>query len=197
MAPEQVPPLASARPGRDYFMASERLGFGVWAKDDEVLAAAIWGDPEVTRLTGGPFEPWQVRERLAAEISNLLRHGIQYWPIFRLDTGEHVGCCGLQPRDVAAGVLELGFQLRLEAWGQRYASEAARAVIAWAAAKGISALIAGHHPQNHASGRVLQGLGFTYTHDEHYAPTGQMEPCYLLGIAARGLNGSFFEERPL
>ena len=171
-------------------MASERLGFGTWTKDDEALAAAIWGDPEVTKLTGGPFEPWQVRERLASEISNFLRYRIQYWPLFRLDTGEHVGCCGLQPRDVAAGVLELGFQLRQEAWGQGYASEAAQAVIAWATTKGTSALIAGHHPQNLASRRVLQRLGFTYTHDEHYPPTGLMEPCYLLRIAAQGFNGS-------
>jgi len=51
---------------------------------------------------------------------------------------------------------------------------------AWAAAKDIAALIAGHHPENHASGRALQRLGFNYTHDELYPPTGRMEPCYLL-----------------
>lgn len=188
MAPEHVSPRGRAGSSRDYFMASERLGFGRWTKDDDGLAATIWGDAEVTRLTGGPFEPWQVRERLAVEISNHLRYGIQYWPLFRLDTGRHVGCCGMRPRDTAAGVLELGFQLRRDAWGQGYAVEAARAVIAWAATKGVSALIAGHHPENEASARVLRRLGFTYTHDEHYPPTGQIEPCYLLGISAEALD---------
>jgi len=71
---------------RDYFMVSERLGFATWQEDDARLAAAIWGDPEVTRLTGGPFTSQQVGERLAAEIANLRRHGLQYWPIFRLGT---------------------------------------------------------------------------------------------------------------
>lgn len=55
-------------------------------------------------------------------------------------------------------------------------------MIAWTASQGIAALIAGHHPENHASRRTLQRLGFRYTHDELYPPTGQMEPCYLLKI---------------
>lgn len=91
----------------------------------------------------------------------------------------------LRPRDAVLGVLELGFQLRRDAWGHGYASELARAAIAWAVARGVSALMAGHHPQNRASQRVLQGLGFTYTHDEHYPPTGLMEPCYLLRLAGQ------------
>ncbi|WP_293905237.1 GNAT family N-acetyltransferase [Phenylobacterium sp.] len=186
MAPEVVPPRADAGRSRACFMTSERLGFGTWTTDDDALATAIWGDPEVTRLSGGPFTPVQVRTRLEAEISNLLHHGIQYWPLFRRDTGAPVGCCGLQPRDPAAGVLELGYHLRREAWGQGYATEAGRAVIAWAAARGVPALFAGHHPQNHASGRTLRKLGFTYTHDEHYPPTGLLEPCYLLRLTDEG-----------
>ena len=163
-------------------MRSERLGFGVWTQDDGALATAIWGDPDVTRLTGGPFAPWQVEARLANEISNGLDHGIQYWPLFRLDTAEHVGCCGLRPRTGDDAVFELGFQLRRASWGQGYASEAARTVIAWAATRRVTALIAGHHPLNHASGAALRRLGFNYTHDELYPPTGHMEPGYRLGL---------------
>lgn len=168
--------------GRDYFMLSERLGFGTWQNDDDALAATIWGDAEVTNLTGGPFTPKQVRERLDAEIANQRVHGSQYWPLFQLDRGTLAGCCRLRPRDMASGTLELGFQLCRNAWGQGYATEAAKAVIAWTASQGIAALIAGHHPENHASRRTLQRLGFRYTHDELYPPTGQMEPCYLLKI---------------
>ena len=32
------------------------------------------------------------------EIETERTHGIQYWPIFLLITGEHVGCCGLDSR---------------------------------------------------------------------------------------------------
>jgi ribosomal-protein-alanine N-acetyltransferase len=66
--------------------------------------------------------------------------------------------------------------------GGGFALEAGQAATEWAANQGFSALIAGHHPENHASARNLQRLGFTYTHDEFYEPTRLMEPCYLLKL---------------
>jgi [ribosomal protein S5]-alanine N-acetyltransferase len=141
----------------------------------------LWGDPEVTRLTGGPFTSRQVRGRLEREITHHEKHGVQYWPIFLADTGENIGCCGLQPHKPAEGIYELGFQLRVAFWGRGFAREAAAAVAEHAfSSLGIRALYAGHHPDNHASRAVLTRLGFHYTHDEFYPPTGQIEPCYSL-----------------
>jgi [ribosomal protein S5]-alanine N-acetyltransferase len=169
---------------REYFLRTPRLGFGIWTHADLPLALELWGDPEVTRLTGGPFAAQQVRERLEREINNHEEHGVQYWPIFLLETGGHVGCCGLQPHDPAERIYELGFQLRVAFWGRAFAREAAGAVVARAfTTLGIDGLYAGHHPENQASRRVLRRLGFHYTHDEFYPPTGQIEPCYLLSRA--------------
>lgn len=166
---------------RQYFLRSPRLGFSVWTPSDLPLAFELWGDPEVTRLTGGPFTPQQVRARLQRELNNQEQHGIQYWPIFLGETGEHIGCCGLQPHKPTEGVYELGFQLRVAFWGRGFAGEAAQAVVAHAfTALGMRALYAGHHPGNPASRAVLTRVGFHYTHDEFYPPTGQIEPCYLL-----------------
>jgi len=166
---------------REYFLRTPRLGFSIWKHADLPLAFGLWGDPEVTRLTGGPFAAQQVRERLEREINNHAEHGVQYWPIFLLETGEHVGCCGLQPHKPTEGIYELGFQLRVAFWRRGFACEAAEAVVARAfTTLGIPALYAGHHPDNHASRGVLTHLGFHYTHEEFYPPTGQIEPCYLL-----------------
>jgi len=41
-------------------------------------------------------------------------------------------------------------------------------------------LFAGHHPENHASRRILSKLGFRLTHEEFYPPTGLLHPSYLL-----------------
>jgi RimJ/RimL family protein N-acetyltransferase len=166
---------------REYFLRSPRLGFSIWTPADSPLAFELWGDPQVTRFTGGPFAAPQVRERLEREMNNHEERGVQYWPIFLLETGQHVGCCGLRPRERGERVYELGFQLRVAFWGRGLAREAAGAVIARAfGTLGSSALIAGHHPDNQASRGVLTRLGFRYTHDEFYPPTGQIEPCYLL-----------------
>ncbi len=44
----------------------------------------------------------------------------------------------------------------------------------------ITGLMAGHHPKNASSQRVLEKLGFRYTHDELYPPTGLQHRSYLL-----------------
>ena len=171
-------------------MRTSRLGFGTWSPDDLDLAIGLWGDARVTRLIGGPFSRRSVEERLALEIATQARTGFQYWPLFRLADDVHVGCCGLRPVAGRDGVLELGFHLRADHWGQGYATEAGRAAIVHAfATVGASALVAGHHPANAASGRVLRRLGFRYVRDEHYAPTGLDHPSYELtapdGVAAQ------------
>lgn len=158
-----------------YFLQTDRLGFREWSADDLGLALALWGDPEVTKLIGGPFSPEQIEQRLALEV----RLPLQYWPLFLLETEEHVGCCGLRAR--SEDVFELGFHLRPEHWGLGYASEAARAIVAYAFdVLGAASLFAGHHPANDASRRLLEKLGFEYTHDELYEPTGLMHPSYVL-----------------
>jgi RimJ/RimL family protein N-acetyltransferase len=145
------------------------------------VASDLWGDPEVTRLIGGPFSSEQVRERLVHEIATFREHGMQYWPIFLLATGEHVGCCGLRPYNIDERVYELGFHIRKMHWRQGYAQEAARAVIAHAfGVLGATALFAGHNPANASSRDLLLKLGFQYTHDEYYAPTRLNHPSYLL-----------------
>ncbi|WP_147819614.1 GNAT family N-acetyltransferase [Salidesulfovibrio onnuriiensis] len=166
-----------------YFLKSERMGFRCWGMEDLDLAVSLWGDPEVTRFIDarGELRKDLVRERLEQEILRHKESGVQYWPIFRLEDGEFVGCCGLRSHDRERAVLEIGFHIRRAHWGQGYATEAARAVIAYAfGSLGASALFAGHNPANTASARLLEKLGFVYTHDEFYPPTGLLHPSYLL-----------------
>jgi RimJ/RimL family protein N-acetyltransferase len=158
-----------------------RVTFRRWTENDLPLARALWGDARVTALIGGPFDDAAVRRRLDAERATEAAHGMQYWPIFDAAGGAHLGCCGLRPYDLAARVLELGVHLRPEAGGRGLASEAARAAIAYGfGALGASALFAGHHPDNAASRRMLEKLGFAWVRDELYPPTGRMHPSYLL-----------------
>jgi len=165
-----------------YFLTSDRLGFRTWRPDDLELAAALWGDPEVTRfIAAGPLSRAAIEERLAREIATQAEHGLQYWPIFLREDGSHVGCCGLRPYRPEPPVLELGVHIRPGFWRRGFAREAARAVIARAfRERAVGALFAGHNPNNAASRELLAALGFTYTHDELYPPTGLMHPSYLL-----------------
>lgn len=169
---------------REYFLTTERLGFGHWLRADLPLAAELWGNPEVTYLIGGPFTAEQVEQRLDKEIACKEAYGVQYWPIFLLENDRHAGCAGLRPYRLEQQVYELGFHLRPEQWGRGLAEEAGRAVIGFAFEKlGAGALFAGHHPANAASRRVLAKLGFRFTRQELYPPTGLQHPSYLLARA--------------
>jgi RimJ/RimL family protein N-acetyltransferase len=167
----------------DYFLRTARIGFRLWQEEDLNLAVGLWGDFEVTRFfdSRGKLSQAQVNDRLLKEISSQKSHGIQYWPIFLLEGGRHLGCCGLRPYDESKNVLEIGFHIRYSHWGQGYAFEAARAVIQYAFDTiKVSGLFAGHNPQNERSRYLLTKLGFRYTHDEFYIPTGLNHFSYLM-----------------
>jgi ribosomal-protein-alanine N-acetyltransferase len=175
-------PRSTVASGPHVPKATARLSFRAWRDDDLPLARALFGDPRVTRLVGGPFDDAQIAARLASELAMQRAHGFAYWPIATVD-GD-VGCCGLKPRD-AAGELELGYYLRPELWGGGYAAEAARSVIEHAfEVLRVDLLFALHHPENHGSGRVLEKVGFAYSHHELYPPTGLMHRGYVLRNSA-------------
>ena len=148
-----MPPLSPAVP-----TATARLRFRLWTAGDLPLARALFGDPRVTALVGGPFDDAAIAARLALELAHQRDHALAYWPIAHGGDGD-VGCCGLKPRAVEAGA----------------------SVIAHAfGVLGAAGLFAGHHPENHGSRRALARLGFRYAHDELDPPTGLQHPGYTL-----------------
>lgn len=166
-----------------YFLTTPRVGFRLWSKDDIELALALWGDPRVTYFVVARhrLDTAQIEEKLGAELGMQMQHDMQYWPIFLMENGQHIGCCGLRPKDIAARILEFGVHLRQPYWGTGLAAEAGQAAINYAF-KHLKArqLFAGHHPENHGSRRLLEKLGFIYIGDELYPPTGLEHPSYVL-----------------
>ena len=106
-------------------------------------------------------------------------YGHQYWPIFELKTGNHVGCCGLRPLKTLGN--ELGFHLIPAYWGKDLAREAARRVIQHGFENlDLGYILAGHHPEHQAVQHLLPTLGFEFVHDELYPPTGLLHRLYKL-----------------
>ena len=167
----------------NYFLCSDRLGFTHWREDHLRLAISLWGDPKVTGMIDarGQLTEAHIKDRLLKEIRMQKEFSIQYWPIFLLDSGDHVGCCGLRPHQSQRKIHELGFHIRSDCWGHGYAYEAASVVVDYAfSVIGADGLFAGHHPNNTVSRHILEKLGFRHTHDEYYPPTGLSHPSYSL-----------------
>jgi RimJ/RimL family protein N-acetyltransferase len=169
----------------EYFLITDRLGFRTWREEDLPLAMDLWMDTRVTALTTGPYTPEKVRRRLDREMATQREFGMQYWPLFLLADGRHVGVCGLRPWQIEENVPELGYHLKPEFWGQGIASEAGRAATEFGFTRlGVKAIFAGHPPENAVSRKVLLKLGFRYTGDAVFPETGIMEPTYRLEAAS-------------
>src|ERR1700733_13014492 len=104
-------------PGSDpplYFFRSKRLGFRTWSEQNLSLAIGLWGDPQVTKFIDvrQRLSDEDVKQLLENQIETQRENGIQYWPVFLLESGEHVGCCGLRPHDPANSIYEFGVHIR-------------------------------------------------------------------------------------
>jgi len=90
------------------------------------------------------------------------RHGFGLFRVDRRSDGVAVGMCGLIRRDGLDDV-DIGFAFLETARGQGYASEAAKAVLAYGLGElGLSRILAITTVDNDASSRVLEKLGFHF-----------------------------------
>jgi len=168
---------------KEYFMQTKRIGFSRWEKTDLELAMNVWGEEKVTHYLNakGIFTKEDIKDRLQKEIDNQQTCNVQYWPIFTLDKNDLIGASGLRPFEIENHSYEIGFHLKSKYWGQGYAFEAGEAVINFAFHQlHVKRIIAGHHPDNVGSKKVVTRLGFTYIGQIFYEPTGLSHPAYEL-----------------
>lgn len=165
--------------------SSTRLTFRNWTDGDAALAEALWCDPEVTRFFGGPMSPEQARDRLHTECQRNRELGLQYWPVFRRETGEFAGCAGLRPWSMDPQTIEAGVNLMRSAWGLRLGEEALLAVLAHGFdTLALPVIVAGHGVAHEKSRKLLERVGFKYTHHILCGPK-EIEVCMWAITAQR------------
>ncbi len=127
----------------------------------------MWSDPETTRFIGGrPSSPQQSWARLLAYVGHWSVMDFGYWAIEERGSGSFAGEIGFADfkRDAASaarGSPELGFVLAPHARGKGFATEAARAVVAWGDARLSSpSTVCLVHAENAASLRVVEKCGY-------------------------------------
>jgi len=101
------------------------------------------------------------------------RLGFGLWLVALKETLEPIGICGLIKRDALPDV-DLGFALLPRFWGKGYALESASATVAYGKARlGLSRVVAVTTKSNHASGRLLEKLGFRFERLVRLAEDGE------------------------
>ncbi len=130
---------------------------------DAALIADLANDRDVARMLTTMPHPYGIAEA-ETWLGRLVLQDPRHNTVFAVEHREFglIGMLGLEEK--TPGRTELGYWLGRPFWGRGYATEAARAALAWAhAAWRRNVVWAGHFAENTASGQVLCKAGFLYT----------------------------------
>lgn len=148
-----------------HILHTARLILRPWKEEDKALFADLNADAEVM----AHFPAVMTREESDALAQRIMDHmeqqGWGLWALERKEDGRFLGFTGLQPCNPAlpfAPVLEVGWRLAREFWGQGYATEAARKSLDFAfETLGKKEIVSFTATNNVRSQAVMQRLNMT------------------------------------
>ncbi len=148
-------------------LETERLVLRGHRAEDFSDCLALWTNPDVTRFIGGkPSTREEVWGRLLRYVGHWAVLGFGYWVIADKASGRFMGEVGFadfrrQIEPSLDGMPEIGWILAPESHGRGYATEAARAAVAWGdrhfGSVRTACIIA---PENEPSIRVAEKCGY-------------------------------------
>ena len=148
----------------EFRLETERLILRPWRDADHAPFAAICADPRVM-ATLGPVMNRTESDALLDRVEAIeAEHGHTFWALERKADSALIGWCGVIRADIAPidGKAEIGWRLAHDAWGQGYATEAARAALDDAFGRlGMNEVLAYTGPANLRSQAVMRRLGMT------------------------------------
>ena len=141
---------------------TERLILRGWREADRDPFFALNSDHAVME-----FLPAGTRADSDAAVDRMIEtqadHGHCFWAVERKADGAFLGFCGAMPAREPLNEVELGWRLAREAWGHGYATEGARASLAWCWANlDTPTVMAITVPANIRSRRVMEKIGLRY-----------------------------------
>ena len=146
-------------------IVTERLILANWAPAYRDAAAVMNADAHVMRHFLAPLSRVGTDAQVDRQEAALALRGYCFWPIVRRSDGVFLGICGLKdgaPETPIEGEVEIGWRFDRHAWGQGYATEAARVALVHGFADPAVARIAAITTlANRESWRVMERLGMT------------------------------------
>jgi RimJ/RimL family protein N-acetyltransferase len=144
---------------------TERLSLRPFTLDDAEAWLPLISIPEIIRFTGDtPAQSVdEARELLRTRpLRDYAVYGHGRLAVIEKASGRLVGFCGFK-FVVELGEVDIGYRFLPDCWGKGYATESTAALMAHGRrAHGIGRVVATVHPDNPASGRVLEKLGLRY-----------------------------------
>jgi RimJ/RimL family protein N-acetyltransferase len=172
---------------------TERLVLRRWEVTGDLDAyAAICGDPEVMRYIGDGSVATrdECEEQLERYETTWREHGFGLFALERRDTGELIGNTGLAIPDFLPEILpavEIGWRLGRAHWHHGFATEAARAALAFAwDPVGLDRVVSVHAVGNDPSGNVMQKIGMHLDRETVHPKNGRAVRVYAIDRPVTG-----------
>jgi ribosomal-protein-alanine N-acetyltransferase len=162
-----------------FVIETERLLLRTLRLEDIEEVIKFWGDEEVMEYCYGAGSRERIENSISHYAQNHEKRGYSVYLVIIKETGETIGACGYNPTK-NADEIELIYHYKKESWGKGYATEAAKACIKYTSenCNNINKITASVDPRHDASMKILEKLGFKYTHSEYCDITKQIEPYY-------------------
>lgn len=150
-----------------------------WRDSDLEPFAELNADEEVMRHFPATLDRAASDALVARLAERIADQGVGLWAVEVAETKQFVGFTGLNPMpdwSPGAGLLEVGWRLRRDAWGFGYASEAAREAVRAAAALGESEVWSLTAATNTRSVAVMKRLGLTHVASQDHPDLPEGHP---------------------
>jgi len=175
-------------------LRTDRLLLRRWLPADLEPFAAMNADPRVSEYLPTVLSREQSDAFVARAEAHFDKHGFGLWAVEICDEGSFAGFVGLStPRFDAhfQPSVEIGWRFDPAHWGRGYATEGARAALAYGFdAAGLPEIVSFTVPANARSRRVMEKIGMTYDpaddFDHPLLPEGHPLRRHVLYRIARG-----------
>jgi RimJ/RimL family protein N-acetyltransferase len=144
-------------------IVTDRLSLREWQEADLGPFAAMNADPLVMQFFPQPYTEERTRRFIDLIRKRWIELGYGLWAVERRDNGGFIGYVGLWPATFPAHftpAVEVGWRLAADQWGHGYATEGARAALAYAFdTLGIEEIVSFTAAINVRSVQVMERLG--------------------------------------
>lgn len=159
----------------EFRLETDRLILRAWRDADRDPFFALNSDPAVMEFlpaTDRAASDHAVDRMNAAQS----QHGHCFWAVERKADGLFLGFCGPMPARDPLNEVELGWRLSRNAWGHGFASEGARASLAWCWANlDTPTVMAITVPANRRSRAVMERIGMAHVEGADFDHPGVPE----------------------
>jgi RimJ/RimL family protein N-acetyltransferase len=147
----------------EFEIRTARLRLRCWRDEDFEPSAAMNADPRVMEFFPNVISREESRAAFGRARLRMTDRGYGFWPVEVIGGPPFIGMVGLSDPDFSAHfvpTVEIGWRLAAEHWGRGYATEAARAALAFGFERlALPEIVAFTTVANVRSRRVMEKLG--------------------------------------